>query len=63
MNIEVTVEGRASITVSQDGSLSPRELDRLASKLHALANSSTAGKASRIGFSSGASLDTEVVDE
>lgn len=63
MNIEVTVEGKASITVSQDGSLSPRELDRLASKLHALANSSTVGKASRVGFTAGSSLDTEVVEE
>lgn len=63
MNIEVTVEGKASLTVSQEGVWSRRDLEILTTKLHALANASTVGKNSRVGFSSGSSLDTEVVEE
>lgn len=63
MNIEVTIEGKASISVAQEGVWSRRDLEALTTKLHSLANASATGKPSRVGFSGGSSIDTEVVEE
>lgn len=64
MNIEVIVEGRGAVTISQKGSFTRLDLEKLTAKAHALANSSTPKKAAtRLGFTAGSSLDTEVVDE
>lgn len=62
MNIEVIVEGKGSVTISQKGNFSRLELEKLTAKAHALANSSTTKK-SRLGFTAGSSLDSEVVEE
>lgn len=60
MNIEVIVEGKGAVTISQKGSFSRLDLEKLTAKAHALANSSTPKKTSRLGFGGGQSLGTEV---
>ena len=63
MNIEVIVEGKGSVTISQKGTLSRLDLEKLTAKAHALANSSTAKKSGRLGFTAGSSLNSEVAEE
>lgn len=63
MNIEIIVEGKGSVSISQKGAMGRLDLEKLTAKAHALVNSSLPRKSSRLGFTSGSSLDTEVVDE
>lgn len=63
MNIEVIVEGKGSVTISQKGSFPRLDLEKLTKQAHALANSSETKKPGRLGFTAGTSLDSEVVEE